>query len=166
MLFLTLILHLIFSHSFCCKVCPRRYSKRLISLPATSDKVPRWLLSSDTVKFFTGILYFSSECNFHIFLSWSSSDILLSSDWILGLALSYAVCIYETRYWARPLPMQFEHMGSIGPPPPPHTHTYIYIYIKQLRWYLGVFGSRLVLLGVLLIKTLPSKCISQIRLDK
>ena len=62
-------------------------------------------MSSDTVKFFTGILYFSSECNFHLFLCWSSSDILLSSDWILGLALSYAVCTYETRYWARPLPM-------------------------------------------------------------
>ena len=28
-----------------------------------------------------------------------------------------------------------------------------------------VFGSRSVLLGVLLIKTLPSKCISHIRLD-
>ena len=71
-------------------------------------------MSSDTVKFFTGILYFSSECNFHLFLCWSSSDILLSLDWILGLALSYAVCTYETRCWVRPLPMQFEHMGSIG----------------------------------------------------
>ena len=29
----------------------------------------------------------------------------------------------------------------------------------------GDFGSRSMLLGVLLIKTLPSKCISQIRLD-
>ena len=29
-----------------------------------------------------------------------------------------------------------------------------------------VFGSRSVLLGVLLIKSLPSKCISQIRLDR
>ena len=28
-----------------------------------------------------------------------------------------------------------------------------------------VFGSRSVLLGILLIKTLPSKCISQIKLD-
>ena len=33
-------------------------------------------------------------------------------------------------------------------------------------WYFVVFGSRSVLLGVLLIKTLLSKCISQIRLDK
>ena len=32
-------------------------------------------------------------------------------------------------------------------------------------WYLVVFGSKSVLLGVLLIKSLPSKCISQIRLD-
>ena len=29
-----------------------------------------------------------------------------------------------------------------------------------------VFGSKSVLLGVLLIKSLPSKCISQIRLDR
>ena len=72
-------------------------------------------MSSDTGKFFTSTLYFSSECNFHLFLCWSSSDILLSSDWILGLALSYAGCTYETRYWAWPPPMQFEHMGLIGP---------------------------------------------------
>ena len=30
-------------------------------------------------------------------------------------ALSYAVCTYETRYWVQPFPIQFEHMGSIGP---------------------------------------------------
>ena len=72
-------------------------------------------MSSDTVKSFTGILYFFSECNFHLFLYWSSSDTLLFSNWILGPALSYAVCTYETRYWAQPFPMQFEHMGSIGP---------------------------------------------------
>ena len=35
---LILILYLIFSHPFCCKVCPRRYLKRLISLLATSDR--------------------------------------------------------------------------------------------------------------------------------
>ena len=35
---LTLILYLIFSHLLCCKVCPRRYSKRLISLLDTSDR--------------------------------------------------------------------------------------------------------------------------------
>ena len=73
-------------------------------------------MSSDTVKSFTGILYLFSECNFHLFLYWSSSDTLLSSDWILGPALSYAICTYETRYWAQPFPIQFEHMGSIGPP--------------------------------------------------
>ena len=72
-------------------------------------------MSSDTVKSFIGILYFFSECNFHLFLYWSSSDTLLSSDGILGPALSYAVCTYETRYWAQPFSMQFEHMGSIGP---------------------------------------------------
>ena len=80
-------------------------------------------MSSDTVKFFTGILYFFSECNFHLFLCWSSSGTLLSSDWILGPALSYAVCTYETRHWAQPFPMQFEHMGSIGP--------HIYISLSQ-----------------------------------
>ena len=67
------------------------------------------------VKFSSGILYLFSECIFHLFLCWSSSNTLLSSDWILGLALSYAICTYETRYWAQPFPMQFEHMGSIGP---------------------------------------------------
>ena len=72
-------------------------------------------MSLDTVKFFTSTLYFSSECNFHLFLCWSSSNILLSSDWILGLVLSYAGCTYETKYWAWPPPIQFEHMGSIGP---------------------------------------------------
>ena len=92
-------------------------------------------MSSDTVKYFTGILYFFSECNFHLFLYWSSSDTLLSSDGILGPAFSYAVCTYETRYWAQPFPMQFEHMGSIGPHiyihiyTYTHTHTHIYIYI-------------------------------------
>ena len=35
---LTLILYLIFSHLLCCKVCPRRYPKGLISLLATSDR--------------------------------------------------------------------------------------------------------------------------------
>ena len=29
---------MIFSHPLCCKVCPRYYLKRLISLLATSDK--------------------------------------------------------------------------------------------------------------------------------
>ena len=59
-------------------------------------------MSSDMVRSFTGILYFFSESTFHLFLYWSSSNILLSSDWILGPALSHAVCSYETRYWARP----------------------------------------------------------------
>ena len=36
---------------------------------------------------------------------------------------------------------------------------------QNLWWYLVVFGSRSVLFGILLIKTLPWKCISQIRLD-
>ena len=72
-------------------------------------------MSSDTVKSYIGILYLFSECNFHLFLYWSSSGTLLSSDWVLGLAISNAVCTYETGYWAQPFPMQFEHMGSIGP---------------------------------------------------
>ena len=36
--FLTLILYMIFPHLLCCKVCPRRYPKGLISLLATSDR--------------------------------------------------------------------------------------------------------------------------------
>ena len=121
---LILILYLIFSHPLCCKVCPRRYLKRLISLLATSERqvywpprtdVPRWSLSSDTVKSYIGILYLFLECNFHLFPYWSSSATLLSSDWVLSPALSNAVCTYETGYWAQPFPMQFEHMGSIGP---------------------------------------------------
>ena len=35
---LILILHLIFSHPLCCKVCPRRYFKRMISPLATSNR--------------------------------------------------------------------------------------------------------------------------------
>ena len=78
----------IFFHSLCCKVCSRRYLKRLISLLATSD----------TVKSYISILYLFSECNFHLFLYWSSSDTLLSSDWVLDLTLSNAVCTYEIGY--------------------------------------------------------------------
>ena len=33
----------------------------------------------------------------------------------MGSALSNAVCTYETGYWVQPFPMQFEHVGSIGP---------------------------------------------------
>ena len=47
-------------------------------------EVPRWSLSSDTVKFYIGILYLFLEYSFHLFLYWSSSDTLLSSDWVLG----------------------------------------------------------------------------------
>ena len=72
-------------------------------------------MSSDTVTSYIDILYLFSECNFHIFFYWSSSDTLLSSDWVLGPALSNVVCTYETGYWAQPFPIQFEHMGSIGP---------------------------------------------------
>ena len=70
---------------------------------------------SDTVRSFSGILYFFSECNFHFFLHWLSSDTLLSLDWVLGPAHSYAVCTYETRYWAQPFPMQFEHTRQLAP---------------------------------------------------
>ena len=67
------------------------------------------------VKSFSGILYFFSESNFHFFFYWSSSDTLLFSDWVLGPAHSYAVCTYETRYWAQPFPMQFEHTRPLAP---------------------------------------------------
>ena len=61
--------------------------------PPRTD-VLRWSLSSDTVKFYIGILYLFSECSFHLFLYWSSSDTFLSSDWVLGPALSNAICTY------------------------------------------------------------------------
>ena len=44
-----------------------------------------------------------------------SSDIRLPLDWTLGLALSYAVCIYGARYWAWPPPMQFERRAQLAP---------------------------------------------------
>ena len=47
-------------------------------------EVPRWSLSSDTVKFHIGIIYLFLRYSFHLFLCWSSSDTLLSSDWVLG----------------------------------------------------------------------------------
>ena len=47
-------------------------------------EVPRWLLSSDTVKFYIGIFYLFLGYSFHLFLYWSSWDTLLSSDWVLG----------------------------------------------------------------------------------
>ena len=102
MLSLTLILYLIFSYSFCCKVCLRRYSKRLISLPATSNisSEVAIVLGHGQILHRHSLLF--SECNFHLFLCWSSSDTLLSSDWVLSPAHSYAVCTYETRYWTQP----------------------------------------------------------------
>ena len=81
-------------------------------------------MSSDTVRSFSGILYFFSECNFHFFLHWSSSDTLLSSDWVLGLTHSYAICTYETRYWAQPFLMQFEHTRQLAPTVPKHDYFY------------------------------------------
>ena len=72
-------------------------------------------MSSDTVKSYIGIFYLFSECNFHLFLYWSSSDTLLSSDWVLGPTLSNAVYTYDNGYWAQPIPMQLEHMVSTGP---------------------------------------------------
>ena len=33
----------------------------------------------------------------------------------MDLALSYAVCTYETRYWAWPPPMQFERRIQLAP---------------------------------------------------
>ena len=65
--------------------------------PPRTD-VPRWSLSSDTVKFYIDILYLFSECSFHLFLYWSSSDTLLSSDWVLGPALSNAICTYRINW--------------------------------------------------------------------
>ena len=77
----------LFSFFFCplyCKVLLKRYLKGLKSLLATSDKVLRWSLSSDTVKFYICIFYLFLGYSFHLFLCWSSSDTLLSSDWVLG----------------------------------------------------------------------------------
>ena len=47
-------------------------------------EVPRWSLSSDTIKFYIGILFLFLEYSFHLFLCWSSSNTLLFSDWVLG----------------------------------------------------------------------------------
>ena len=87
------------------------------------------------VKFFIGILYFFSECNFHFFLYWSSSDTLLSSDWILGPAHSYAVCTYETRYWAQPFSMQFEHMRQLAPTITPQDLAFRLLGRKGRFWF-------------------------------
>ena len=46
--------------------------------------VPRRSLSTDTVKVYIGTLYLFLEYSFHFFLCWSSSNTLLSSDWVLG----------------------------------------------------------------------------------
>ena len=68
------------------------------------------------VKFLTRTLYLSSEGNFiSSFVGCPRIYILLPSDWILGLALSYAVCTYETRYWAWPPLMRFEHRVKLAP---------------------------------------------------
>ena len=55
-------------------------------------EVPRWSLSSDMVKFYIGILYLFLGYSFHLFLYWSSSDTLLSSDWVLGYRPSLFQC--------------------------------------------------------------------------
>ena len=44
---------------------------------------PRWSSSSDTVKFYIGIVYLFLGYSFHLFLCWLSSDTLLSSNWVL-----------------------------------------------------------------------------------
>ena len=93
-------------------------------------------MSSDTIKFFTSTLYLSSEGSI-ISFCWSSSDILLSSDWILGLVLSYACCTYETRYWAWPPLMQLEHRVSIGP----HILLFGFVINLNLKHKVFLFGE-------------------------
>ena len=102
-------------------------------------------MSSDTVRFFTGILYFFSESNFHPFIYWSSSDTLLSPDGILGPALSYAVCTYETRYWAQPFSNVIQTYG-INWPPQYYRHNNFHIFfliIVELGFYFSRSGSPL-----------------------
>ena len=79
--FLTLILYLIFSHSLCCKVCPRRYPKRLISLLATSDRS-----SEVTIVLGHGqILHRHSLLLFRVQLSSFPLLVVLGYSLILGL---------------------------------------------------------------------------------
>ena len=124
--------------------------------------VPRWSLFLDTVKFYIDILYLFSECNFHLFLYWSSSDTLLSSDRVLGPALSNAACTYGTGYWAQPFPMQFEHMRSIGPYNSPSKSCFsasqekrrILIFSSDLPYDLASLGQ-IVTIRVYLLVTHP-----------
>ena len=79
--FLTLILYLIFSHSLCCKVCPRRYPKRLISLLVTSDRS-----SEVTIVLGHGqILHRHSLLLFRVQLSSFPLLVVLGYSLILGL---------------------------------------------------------------------------------
>ena len=91
---------MIFSHSLCCKVCPRRYPKRLISLLATSDKS-----SEVTIVLGHGqIVHRHSLLLFGVQLSSLPLLVVLGYSLILRLDIG-----------PDPFPMQFEHMGSIGP---------------------------------------------------
>ena len=52
-----------FSLSLCCKVCPRYYSKWLISSPDTSDRSPEVTIVLEHSQIPTSVLYLSSEDN-------------------------------------------------------------------------------------------------------
>ena len=108
--FLTLILYLIFSHSLCCKVCPRRYPKRLISLLATSNRS----FEVTIVLRHGQILHRHSLLLFGVQLSSLPLLVVLGYSLILRLDIG-----------PDPFPMQFEHMGSIGP-----YNIYMFIIIK------------------------------------
>ena len=82
-------------------------------------EVPRWSLSSDTVKFYIGILYLFLGYSFHLFLCWSSLDTLLSSDWVLG-----------HRVWPSPFQCKLYLWDQLTPT---HIYIYIYIYIERER---------------------------------
>ena len=87
------------------------------------------------VKFLTSTLYFSSEGNFISSFVGCPRIFLLSSDWILGLALSYAICIYETRHWAWPLPTQFEHRVQLVPTIAPQNLAFRLLGRKWGFWF-------------------------------
>ena len=89
-----------FSLSLCCKVCPRCYSKWLISLPNTSDRSSEVTIVLGLSQIPTSVLYLSSEDN------------PISS--FVDCARIFS--LPQIGHWAWPLFTQLVHMRSdIGP---------------------------------------------------
>ena len=80
---LTLILYMIFPHLLCCKVCPRRYPKGLISLLATSDRSSEVII----VLGHSQILLRHSLLLFGVQLPFLPSLVVLGYSLIFGLGI-------------------------------------------------------------------------------